>query len=250
MTIQGYASRERPDLFDIVSSSAERVISEERELFLRGIDARRKSKSWAGAAGVIGVSASKLSCLRDKFPDLRDAADRAAEDGRNHHERGVLVRALDALNRHRTWLGVCKELGLTGSCLNKYRQRHPEMSERLEQRYQAGKRARVEPSAFVYVFRDGYGMIKVGVSKNPERRAKTLNNSGSSGVMEILLSEHSKDAYLAEGRAHYLLDEYHHYGEWFRVDADVAIAAVKEGIAWAGDNAETYPTSVNTKSEH
>jgi len=238
-TIQGYASRERPDLFDIVSESAERVIAEERELFLRGIEARRKSKSWAGAAGAIGIPASKLSCLRDKFPDLRGVAEQAARDGRNHHELEALSRAMDALDRHRTWMGVARELGVTCAALSSYRRRHPEAAAQLEQKYQAGKNARAEPSAFVYVFRDGYGMIKVGVSKNPQSRAKTLNQSGSSGVMDVLFAESAPDAYAAESIAHAELDDYRHHGEWFRVDADVAIAAVKKGIAWSKANPPT-----------
>lgn len=238
-TIQGYASRERPDLFGIVSESAERVIAEERELFLRGIEARRRSKSWAGAAGAIGIPASKLSCLRDKFPDLRGVAEQAAMDGRNHHELDALSRAMDALDRHRTWLGVARELGITCSALSSYRNRHPKAAAQLEQKYRAGKDARGELSAFVYVFRDGYGMIKVGMSKNPQSRAKTLNQSGSSGVMDVLFAESAPDACAAESIAHAELADYRHHGEWFRVDADVAIAAVKEGIAWSKAN---HPT--------
>lgn len=238
-TIQGYASRERPDLFDIVSESAKRVTDEDRELFLRGIEARRRSKSWAGAAGAIGIPASKLSCLRDKFPDLRGVAEQAARDGRDHHELEILSRAMDALDRHRTWLGVARELGITCAALNSYRNRHPEVAAQLEQKYRAGKDARDEWEACVYVFRDGYGVIKVGVSKNPQSRAKTLNQSGSSGVMDILFAERAPDAYAAESIAHAELDDYRHHGEWFRVDADVAIAAVKEGIAWSRANPPT-----------
>jgi hypothetical protein len=105
------------------------------------------------------------------------------------------------------------------------------MSERLEQKYHAGKRARDELSAFVYVFRDGHGMVKIGISKNPEKRAKDLNNAGSSGVMEILFTEHVGDARFVEAAAHVALNKYHHYGEWYRVDADIAVGAVKEAIA-------------------
>jgi hypothetical protein len=74
-------------------------------------------------------------------------------------------------------------------------------------------------------------MVKVGISKNPEKRAKDLNNAGSSGVMDVLFTEHVGDARSVEAAAHAALDKYHHYGEWYRVDADVAVGAVKEAIA-------------------
>jgi len=230
-TVKSYANRACPEMLEAVRGGEASAAQTDRELFLKVIEVRRRSKSWAVARSDVGISSGQLTGLRAKFPDLHDAADRAAADGRNHHEMQVLGRALDALDRHRTWLGVCRELGLTGSCLISYRQRHPEMSERLEQRYQAGKKARDELSAFVYVFRDGHGMVKVGISKNPEKRAKDLNNAGSSGVMDVLFTEHVGDARSVEAAAHAALDKYHHYGEWYRVDADVAVGAVKEAIA-------------------
>jgi len=230
-TVKSYASRSCPEMLEAVRAGEVSSTSTDRNLFLEAIEARRTSRSWAVACGAVGIPAGRLAYLRAKFPDLCEPADQAAMDGRNHHEMEVLARALDALDRHRTWLGVSRELGITSSALISYRQRHPEMSARLEQKYRAGKQARNELAAFVYVFRDGHGMVKVGVSKNPENRAKKLNNAGSSGVMDVLFTEHVGDAYLVESTAHASLSRYHHYGEWFRVDADVAISAVREAIA-------------------
>ena len=57
---------------------------------------------------------------------------------------------------------------------------------------------------------------KIGVSKNPESRVKTLQ-TGNSKSVKILFSFLSDWAYKIESRLHLDYDEYRTHGEWFEL---------------------------------
>lgn len=79
-----------------------------------------------------------------------------------------------------------------------------------------------EEQELVYVAKAG-NAIKIGVSKNPERRITQLNTGNSSEVkLETVIDElrnKGKTARDWETQIHEELDEYHLSGEWFGIEA-------------------------------
>lgn len=85
---------------------------------------------------------------------------------------------------------------------------------------------------FVYVFTNGLGHCKVGLSNNPANRARFLSD-GSPTRLSVYCA-HPVDAalvYKAESKAHELLTEYHVHREWFEVSPEIAEQAIIKAIA-------------------
>lgn len=82
---------------------------------------------------------------------------------------------------------------------------------------------------FVYVIGRPQGPVKIGMSIDPERRAKALQ-PGCPFPLRVLhrvafLS--GKKAYEVEQQTHEILDDCATVGEWFDVDADYALDSIR-----------------------
>lgn len=67
----------------------------------------------------------------------------------------------------------------------------------------------------LYVMRNEFGLVKIGISKRPERRVRTV--ACSSGVPTELISvyETTEDAYQVEQELHLIFEKHRKVGEWF-----------------------------------
>ena len=81
-------------------------------------------------------------------------------------------------------------------------------------------------SGRVYVMTDATGFVKVGKSKNPDRRLKQIF-TGNITIRLAFMSDVVDDAFEAEARCHDLLSLCAVTGEWFDCGIDAAIATVK-----------------------
>ena len=66
---------------------------------------------------------------------------------------------------------------------------------------------------WVYVISDG-DAFKIGVSKNPQKRLKTLQ-TGNKKKLTLEFCEHKNEPYKIETIVHRTLNEYRTEGEWF-----------------------------------
>ena len=74
---------------------------------------------------------------------------------------------------------------------------------------------------FVYIFRAvGTNRIKIGISKDPERRLLNLASPQAPYKLEILYKYWFIDAYALEQNIHRLFCSYRKYGEWFEIPED------------------------------
>jgi len=236
-TVQSWAARERRDIFDIGEAAARRVVSEERELFSRLIDARRQCKSWADAAGIVGISESKAGTLRLKFPERRSDCERAARDGRRFYERSVLETAICKISTAKTWNNVAASMGLSAGTLMAIRKRHPDLDEKC-------RAARKSVKGWVttgtlYVIKDGHGMIKVGRTANLDSRLQSLARGNSSGTLDVLFSAEVANVGDVEGNALRRLRPHRIHGEWFNVDPDKAVSIAKDEVKKSSDGVQT-----------
>lgn len=91
----------------------------------------------------------------------------------------------------------------------------------------------------VYVMESEIGLVKLGISENPEARCRTIQ--GTTGIrLKLAHSGDGRiDAKAVEFAAHALLKEKRRTGEWFDVTAAEAIEAIKtaeETIEWNRNN--------------
>jgi DNA-binding XRE family transcriptional regulator len=77
----------------------------------------------------------------------------------------------------------------------------------------------------VYVLKSDHGLVKVGISKNPEKRAKDLR-SHSGLVIDLAYARELENAGSVERAAHIILDAKRRNGEWFDVTVEEAISAI------------------------
>jgi DNA-binding XRE family transcriptional regulator len=87
--------------------------------------------------------------------------------------------------------------------------------------------------AVVYVFKSELGLVKIGRSKNSQKRMRQVSNS--SGLR--LTMEHEKETACApavEAAAHALLVGHRKCGEWFDVTVDEAIATIEQAVDQIG----------------
>lgn len=81
----------------------------------------------------------------------------------------------------------------------------------------------------VYVIRSDVGPVKIGVSNDPDRRARALGASAPHVVSLVHSSEH-KSAFSVERLAHDLLASKRLNGEWFDVSVERAVWAIARAI--------------------
>lgn len=86
----------------------------------------------------------------------------------------------------------------------------------------------------------GSGLLKVGVSHNPNGRMRTLSTS-LPYKLKVERTWPRTDAYQIEGATHDILAEHRLNGEWFNVTLDQAVKAVERAIA--GSNVVALPVS-------
>ena len=77
----------------------------------------------------------------------------------------------------------------------------------------------------VYVLTSDHGLIKVGISKNPEKRVKDIR-AASGLVIDLAHVRELENASAVEHAAHIVLDAKRRCGEWFDVTVDEAITAI------------------------
>ena len=74
-------------------------------------------------------------------------------------------------------------------------------------------------------------MYKVGYAYDPRSRLSTYNVGCPNALYEMhYISPYFEDARLAEGIIQGMLIDYHHRAEWYRVDLDTAIEAIKNYV--------------------
>jgi hypothetical protein len=95
----------------------------------------------------------------------------------------------------------------------------------------------------VYVLRSGHGLVKVGIFKNPEKRARSLRLA-SGLVVEMAYSQAVAEARDIERAVHQALHIKRRCGEWFDVSVEDAINAVEEIIKAI----DALPASVRVES--
>ena len=88
---------------------------------------------------------------------------------------------------------------------------------------------------FLYVM-ECQDMVKVGFSKNPHRRRNALTH-GPWPVRLISACEIGPDMdhRECEAECHEWLKEFHHHGEWFRMNAWCAVTVMEHCAAWKHD---------------
>jgi hypothetical protein len=67
---------------------------------------------------------------------------------------------------------------------------------------------------FIYLISNQLGLFKVGVSKNPNKRIKSME-TGNPDDLIILYVYNSKKSYVIEKTLHRLYQQYHVKLEWF-----------------------------------
>jgi hypothetical protein len=80
--------------------------------------------------------------------------------------------------------------------------------------------------SFVYVISGEHGMVKVGVSTDPNTRIADLQTGSPFRLQFELIGMTTGQGYDIESLAHEMLDKHRAEGEWFAVPAAMAIAAV------------------------
>lgn len=93
---------------------------------------------------------------------------------------------------------------------------------------------------YVYVISAGPDRQKVGKARDPEERRRLLQ-TGSTELLVTLHHQHVANARGVEGMAHQKLASHRLHGEWFAVDAQTAINAVRDSVVALGG--ETEPPS-------
>jgi hypothetical protein len=81
----------------------------------------------------------------------------------------------------------------------------------------------------VYVMRSENGLVKIGRSRNPEKRRKALQATSGFPV-ELIHHWPSEAPSTVERAAHLLLSEHRKAGEWFDVSVEDAVAAIENAV--------------------
>ncbi|MDM8551805.1 GIY-YIG nuclease family protein [Desulfobacterales bacterium HSG2] len=78
---------------------------------------------------------------------------------------------------------------------------------------------------FIYVIRNESGKVKIGKSRNPLQRARSLQMQGGFKTSEIFISNEIADYDKAEVVLHERLRDYKYIGEWFDIGFEEAVKA-------------------------
>lgn len=77
-------------------------------------------------------------------------------------------------------------------------------------------------AARIYVMENSQGYVKIGVSANPEHRAKSLQTGSCYQIVELFFTGPCYNAYYLEKLAHDYFRSLKVYGEWYRCSFDEA----------------------------
>ena len=85
----------------------------------------------------------------------------------------------------------------------------------------------------IYAMKSDDGYVKIGISKNPEIRAKHLED-GRFKVVDIFSTDLCSNPFIVERICHAKLNEHRAFGEWFYVDFEDAKKIVEDVFSkWA-----------------
>lgn len=82
----------------------------------------------------------------------------------------------------------------------------------------------------VYVIQSLTGLVKVGCSKDVERRKRAIENSSGTKILKVWDTEECSNYFQVERESHKVIHEFRIIGEWFNCSFDVAVFAVAESF--------------------
>ena len=80
----------------------------------------------------------------------------------------------------------------------------------------------------IYAMLADDGRVKIGVSRNPDERAKAIENQKEIKILKILKTEKCSNPFTVEKLVHSELEESRSFGEWFCVDFEVAKQTIEK----------------------
>lgn len=102
----------------------------------------------------------------------------------------------------------------------------------------------------VYIAADANGRHKIGVTSNPLKRCRELSRDlDGVAVSMVHLEPHALESFEIEGRAHAMLEDHHEGGEWFAVDRETAVSAVRLAVLSLRTRGPHSPTPAMTASQ-
>lgn len=81
---------------------------------------------------------------------------------------------------------------------------------------------------YLYVFKLSDGSVKIGVSKNPEQRIKTLSKQSGKKIATKWYSEPLENAFKIEKDLHKSFSKHRLEGEYFQIDFNDVLSAIKD----------------------
>lgn len=76
----------------------------------------------------------------------------------------------------------------------------------------------------LYVFKGNHGLVKIGVSIDPELRKKTLECSGGISIIDQWISPLCTNYIFVENDLHKIFDKYRSSGEWFNFNFESIVS--------------------------
>jgi hypothetical protein len=93
----------------------------------------------------------------------------------------------------------------------------------------------IRKCGYVYAVRNNYtNLTKIGLTTNPANRIRSLETGGGVELDIICVVETHIDPKLVETAIHEKLDLYRKLGEWFDVDEETALTAIKSIVKPVG----------------
>lgn len=80
----------------------------------------------------------------------------------------------------------------------------------------------MKKAARIYVMKNSQGYVKIGVSVNPEHRAKSLQTGSCYQIVELFFTDPCYNAYYLEKLAHDYFRSVKEYGEWYNCSFEEA----------------------------
>jgi hypothetical protein len=85
---------------------------------------------------------------------------------------------------------------------------------------------RQSQGSFIYIIRSDHGLIKIGISSNPNARLAQLSTASAIPLKLAYVGALRGSGYAIEAEAHRTLAAYRRSGEWFNCPTDMAVAAI------------------------
>lgn len=101
----------------------------------------------------------------------------------------------------------------------------------------------MKKAARIYVMQNSQGYVKIGVSVNPEHRAKSLQTGSCYQIVELFFTGPCYNAYYLEKLAHDYFRGVKVYGEWYNCSFDEAKNLVSI-LYQNGAQLESFPNEV------